>query len=43
MADRIYMLDMGRILESGTHDALVALNGRYAALFGRQARAFLSP
>ncbi len=43
MADRIYMLDKGRILESGTHDALVALNGRYAALFARQARAFFSP
>ena len=43
MADQIYMLDKGRILESGTHDALVSRNGRYAALFARQARAFLSP
>ncbi|MFN3845093.1 MAG: ABC transporter ATP-binding protein [Paracoccaceae bacterium] len=42
MADRIYMLDEGRILESGTHDELIRQNGRYAALFARQARAFLS-
>jgi ATP-binding cassette, subfamily B, bacterial len=43
MADRIYMLEKGRMHEFGTHDELVALNGRYAKLFSRQARAFLSP
>ena len=31
-ADRIAVLDHGRIAESGTHDALVADGGRYAAL-----------
>jgi ATP-binding cassette subfamily B protein len=31
-ADRIAVLDHGRIAESGTHDALVASGGRYAAL-----------
>ena len=31
-ADRIAVLDGGRLVESGTHDDLVAIGGRYAAL-----------
>lgn len=37
MADRILVLDDGRIVEDGTHDALMALNGKYAEMFLRQA------
>ena len=33
MADRILVLDAGKVVESGTHDALMQLNGRYAALY----------
>jgi ATP-binding cassette, subfamily B, bacterial MsbA len=32
-ADRIVMMNAGRILESGTHTELLALNGAYAHLF----------
>jgi hypothetical protein len=33
MADRILVLDQGRIVEDGSHQHLMGLNGRYAALF----------
>ncbi|GAB7045287.1 ABC transporter ATP-binding protein [Catenuloplanes indicus] len=33
-ADQIAVIDHGRVIESGTHTALLARNGRYAALAG---------
>ena len=33
-ADQIAVLDRGRVVELGSHDELVALGGRYAALLG---------
>jgi ABC-type multidrug transport system fused ATPase/permease subunit len=39
-ADRIVLLERGRITESGTHDDLIALGGQYANLFNMQAERF---
>jgi ATP-binding cassette subfamily B protein len=35
-ADRILFLEGGRIVEQGTHEELIALGGRYRALFDLQ-------
>src|SRR6185503_4401437 len=41
MAERILVLEAGRIIEQGTHAALVAKGGRYAHLFSLQAKGYL--
>jgi ATP-binding cassette subfamily B protein len=40
MADRILVLDGGRIEEAGTHDELLAAGGHYAELFELQAAGY---
>jgi ATP-binding cassette subfamily B protein len=40
MADQILVLSRGRIVERGTHEELMQLNGRYAQLFSLQARGY---
>jgi len=39
-ADRICVLEQGRVVELGTHDELIALGGRYATMFELQASRF---
>jgi ATP-binding cassette, subfamily B, multidrug efflux pump len=39
--DRLVVLDRGRIVEQGTHDALLRANGHYAALWRRQSGGFI--
>ena len=38
-ADRILVLNEGQVVESGTHDELLALKGRYASMWRKQVRA----
>jgi ATP-binding cassette subfamily B protein len=40
MADRIIVLEGGRVVEEGTHDALVAGHGLYSELFEMQAAGY---
>ncbi|WP_368669918.1 hypothetical protein [Beijerinckia sp. L45] len=40
MADRIVVLEDGRVAESGTHAELLTRAGRYAALFELQAAGY---
>ena len=40
MADRILVLENGKILEAGSHEDLLALDGRYAELFELQAAGY---
>jgi ATP-binding cassette, subfamily B, multidrug efflux pump len=39
--DRLIVLDHGRIVEQGSHEALLKLNGHYAALWRRQSGGFI--
>ena len=36
-ADEILVLEQGRVVERGPHDALIAAGGRYCALWSQQA------
>lgn len=39
-ADQIYVIDDGRIVESGSHEELIRLGGQYATLFNLQAKGY---
>jgi ATP-binding cassette subfamily B protein len=42
-ADRICVLEQGKVIELGTHEELMALGGRYRTMFDLQAQRFEAP
>jgi len=40
-ADRIYMMENGRVIEEGNHDELLRLKGKYAAMWKAQAGRYI--
>lgn len=40
--NRIYMFEKGKIIETGSHNELIALNGKYAHMFNLQAQKYKS-
>jgi ATP-binding cassette subfamily B protein len=40
MADQIVVMNGARVVETGSHDALMAKRGQYAELYGLQAAAY---
>jgi ATP-binding cassette subfamily B protein len=41
MADYIYVVDSGRIVEEGTHSQLLSIKGRYASFYDFQAKGYV--
>ena len=41
-ADRIFMMEKGKIIESGSHEELISLNGKYAEMFNLQAEKYVN-
>lgn len=42
MADKIYMFENGKIIETADHDTLMGINGKYAEMFKMQAEKYKS-
>jgi ABC-type multidrug transport system fused ATPase/permease subunit len=38
LADRVVVLEAGRVVEAGTHEELLRRRGRYHALYGEEGR-----
>lgn len=41
LADRVFLLDNGTVLEEGSHEELMNKNGRYAEMFTKQAEKYI--
>ncbi len=41
LADRVFLMEQGQLVECGSHAELMALDGKYAAMFRRQAENYL--
>ena len=40
IADTVYMFDSGKLVECGSHDELISIDGKYAEMFRLQAEKY---
>ena len=41
LADKVYVLENGKVVEQGSHEELIKTNGKYGDMFRKQAKNYI--